>query len=122
MRVNYKYLYIFIVLFLIEVYIGAFIHDNIIRPFIGDVLVVCLIYFFIGVFTKKVSPIYVFIFSCLIEIGQYFNLVSLLHMEDFKIAKIIIGSTFDFCDIISYLIGTILIFIYKAIEKRNCRN
>lgn len=45
MRVNYKYLYIFIVLFLIEVYIGAFIHDNIIRPFIGDVLVVCLIYF-----------------------------------------------------------------------------
>jgi hypothetical protein len=49
-------------------------------------------------------------------------LVSLLHMEDFKIAKIIIGSTFDFCDIISYLIGTILIFIYKAIEKRNCRN
>lgn len=117
MRVNYKYLYIFIALFLIEVYIGVFIHDNIIRPFIGDVLVVCLIYFFIGVFTRKVLPIYVFIFACLIEIGQYFNLVYLLHMEDFKIAKIVLGSTFDFCDIISYLIGTILIFIYKAIEK-----
>lgn len=109
MRINYKYLYIFIALFLIEVYIGAFIHDNIIRPFIG-------------VFTKKVSPIYVFIFACLIEIGQYFNLVFLLHMEDFKIAKIILGSTFDFYDIISYLIGTILIFIYKAIEKINCKN
>jgi hypothetical protein len=62
------------------------------------------------VFTKKVSPIQVFIFACLIEIGQYFNLASLLHMEDFKIAKIIIGSTFDFYDIISYFIGAILIF------------
>ncbi|NRY62244.1 DUF2809 domain-containing protein [Clostridium beijerinckii] len=122
MRIDYKYLYIFIALFLTEVYIGVFIHDNIIRPFIGDVLVVCLIYFFIGVFTKKVSPIQVFIFACLIEIGQYFNLASLLHMEGFKIAKIIIGSTFDFYDIISYFIGAILIFIYKVIEKINCKN
>ncbi|NOW02832.1 DUF2809 domain-containing protein [Clostridium beijerinckii] len=122
MRIDYKYLYIFIALFLTEVYIGVFIHDNIIRPFIGDVLVVCLIYFFIGVFTKKVSPRQVFIFACLIEVGQYFNLASLLHMEDFKIAKIIIGSTFDFYDIISYFIGAILIFIYKAIEKINCKN
>jgi len=115
MKINYKHASIFLILLIVEICIALFIHDNIIRPFVGDALVVVVIYFFIRSFISKLRflPVYVFLFACLIEVGQYFNLVSILHMENFKIARIIIGSTFDFNDIFCYLIGTIFLFIYE---------
>lgn len=118
MKLQYKYLGVFLVLLMIEIYIGIFVHDNIIRPFVGDALIVGVIYFFIRSFIKKLRflPMYVFLFACLIEIGQYFNLVSILHMENFKLARIIIGSTFDLKDIFSYFIGTIFIYVYEVID------
>jgi hypothetical protein len=117
MKINYKHLSIFFILLIVEIYIALFIHDNIVRPFVGDVLVVGVIYFFIRSFINKLRclPMYVFLFACLIEAGQYFNLVSILHMESFKAARIIIGSNFDFNDIFCYFVGTILIFVYEAL-------
>jgi hypothetical protein len=116
MKINHKYASIFIILLIAEIYIALFIHDNIVRPFVGDALVVGVIYFFIRSFIRKLRflSVYVFLFACLIEVGQYFNLVSLLHMENFKIARIIIGSTFDFNDIFCYLIGAVLLFAYEV--------
>src|SRR5471030_466133 len=118
MKINYRYLSTFIILLIAEIAISLFIHDNIIRPFVGDALVVCVIYFFIRSFIRKSMkflPVYVFLFACLIEVGQYFNLVSLLHMENIRIARIIIGSTFDLNDIFCYFVGMILIFVYEAL-------
>lgn len=119
MKIQYKYLCIFLVLFIIEIFIGVFVHDNIIRPFVGDSLIVGVIYFFIRSFIKKVRflKVYVLLFACAVEVGQYFNLVSILHIENFKIARIILGSTFDFKDIFSYLIGTIFIYVYEILEE-----
>ncbi|WP_160686747.1 DUF2809 domain-containing protein [Clostridium sp. C2-6-12] len=124
MKIQFKYLAIFVVLLIIEIYIGVFVHDNIIRPFVGDALVVSVLYFFIRSFMKKLKflPLGVFLFACIIEVGQYFNLVSILHLESFKLARIIIGATFDFKDIFSYLIGTILIYLYEFIEELNIKN
>lgn len=118
MKIQYKCLSAFVVLLIIEIYIGIFVHDNIIRPFVGDALIVGVIYFFIRSFIKKLRllPVYVFLFACAIEIGQYFNLVSILHLEGFKLARIIIGSTFDFKDIFSYFIGMIFIYGYESVE------
>ncbi len=115
MKINYKYLSTFIILFAVEVYIAMFVHDEIIRPFIGDVLVVGVLYFFIRSFIIKVRylAIYVFLFACFIEICQYFNLVSILHMENIKVAKIILGSTFDLNDIFCYLVGTIMLLVFE---------
>lgn len=118
MKINYKSLTLFIIVFIIEVYIALFVRDNIIRPFIGDALVVGLIYFFIKSFVKKSNrllAVYIFLFACFIEVAQYFNLISLIHMENSKIAKIIIGSTFDLNDILCYFVGTILIYVYEAL-------
>lgn len=119
MKLQYKCFCIFLFLLMIEIYIGIFVHDSIIRPFVGDALVVGVVYFFVRSFIKKQRflSIYVFLFACAIEVGQYFNLVSILHMENFKIARIIIGSTFDFMDIFSYFIGTIFIYVYEKVEN-----
>jgi uncharacterized BrkB/YihY/UPF0761 family membrane protein len=118
MKIKYRYLGLFTILLMLEIYIGLFVHDNIIRPFVGDALVVGVIYFFLRSFMnkRKFLFIYVFLFACLIEVGQYFNLVYLLHLENYKAARIIIGSTFDLNDIFCYFIGTIFIFVYEVTE------
>lgn len=109
---NKKYLYFTLVLFLIEICIAVFINDSFIRPFIGDVLVVILIYCFAKAFLNIYSSIIalsVLAFSCIIEILQYFNFVSKLRLQNNKILAIALGSTFDWKDIIAYIIGIILV-------------
>ena len=67
---NQKYFYLTVVLFLIEVFIALFINDQFIRPFVGDVLVVILIYCFVKSFWKvraNVAALSVFGFACAIE-------------------------------------------------------
>lgn len=109
---NKKYFYSTLILFLTEVYIAVFINDNFIRPFIGDILVVILIYCFIRTFFNIKSSIIilsVFSFSCTIEILQYFNFVNNLGLQKYKILAVALGSTFDWKDIIAYAIGSIIV-------------
>ncbi|WP_341456922.1 DUF2809 domain-containing protein [Clostridium chromiireducens] len=117
MKINCKNLSIFVILLMVEIAIALFIHDKIIRPFIGDVLVVCLIYFFLKSFINKGKflILYVFLFACFIEFTQYLNIISFLHLENVKIVQIVLGSTFDVGDIFCYFIGTVLIYAYEKL-------
>lgn len=59
MRINKKYIISFLILFIIEALIALFVHDNFIRPYIGDILVIILMYTFIrGVMDKKIKTLY----------------------------------------------------------------
>ena len=73
-----KYFSLTVSLFLIEVCIAVFIDDQFIRPFIGDVLAVILLYYFVKCFWKirsNVAALSIFIFACAIE-GQWFRVMS----------------------------------------------
>ncbi len=115
--VNFNYLIFTIILFLIEVAIALFIKDSIIRPFIGDVLVVGLIYCFLRIFLQvrywKVA-LGVLLFACLIEVLQYFDYVKLLGLDSNRILSVVMGRTFEWTDFGAYLTGFLLIL---AIEK-----
>jgi Protein of unknown function (DUF2809) len=109
---NKKYFYFTLLLFAIEVGIAMFIHDGFIRPFIGDVLVVILIYCLVRTFGKMRSTtaaISVLAFAGTIEILQSFNLVQILGLQNNRIMAIAIGSTFDWKDLLAYAIGTMVI-------------
>jgi hypothetical protein len=111
------YLLGFIFLMLIEVIIALYVHDDFVRPYIGDIIVVVVVYCFIRIFVPggiKWMPLYVFIFAATVELLQYFNLVELLGLETNLIAKIVIGSTFDIADIVCYLIGCVLLIIWEV--------
>ena len=49
-RQRMGYLAAFVILFLIEAAIALWVHDRFIRPYIGDVLVVVLVYVFVRIF------------------------------------------------------------------------
>ncbi|WP_286908079.1 DUF2809 domain-containing protein [Clostridium sp. UBA1652] len=116
-----KYLVAFIIFFITEVLIAAYVHDDFIRPYVGDILVVVLLYCFIKIFVPyKVTlmPLYIFIFSAFVEILQYFKLVEMLGLQDNRFARIVIGSVFDWKDILCYGVGCILLYGYeKLIDK-----
>lgn len=108
------YFIVTIVLLVIEVLIALFVHDNIIRPYVGDVLVVAVIYTFIRIFIPnkvKLLPLYIFLFSAFVELMQYINIVKLLGLQDNKFFSVLVGTTFDIKDIICYGVGCLLIII-----------
>jgi hypothetical protein len=118
---NSKYFLLTILIFVIEVLIALFVHDAIIRPYFGDVLVVILIYCFIKSFIKlpvlKVA-IFVLLFSFCIEFLQYLNIVEILGLQKSKIARTVIGTSFAWIDLLCYVVGVIIILVFeKAFTK-----
>ena len=106
-------------LLLIEILIASFVHDAFIRPYVGDFLVVILIYCFIKSFLNTpvvATAVFVLLFACAIETAQYFDLAGLLGLQHSRIAKVILGSSFEWKDVLAYTcgIGTELLGEVKA--------
>lgn len=115
MHFNKKYFIAFIIIFLIEVAIALWVHDAFVRPYIGDILVMILMYTFIRIFLPnklKLLPVYLFSFATAIEMLQYLKIVERFNINN-KVIVTIIGTTFDFADIICYVIGALLLLIWE---------
>lgn len=120
MKINYKYLSAFAVLFVIETLIAIYAH-GFIREHVGDVLVVVLLYCFIRIFIQEpilLLPLYIFIFATCVEIGQYFEITKILGLVDNKIARIILGATFDVNDIVCYFVGCLGLFGLEWLKRK----
>ena len=117
---NKNYFLLFLFLLVFEILIALFVHDSFIRPYIGDVLVVVLIYCFIkSFFSTPVTKtaIATLLLACAMEILQYFNLVDTLGLQHSKAARIIIGSAFDWKDMLAYVAGIGLVLIIERMKK-----
>ena len=121
MKFKVTYFLAFCILLIIEVCIALYVHDQIIRPFIGDLLVVILIYCFVRAFTKfpylKVI-IGVLLFAYIVEAIQATSFIEWVGLSDNKIAKVILGSTFDWGDMLAYTIGAVLIFTFEKFNLK----
>lgn len=114
-----NYFVLTVILFLVEVCIALFIKDRFIRPYVGDFLVVILIYCFIRSFFK--APVFktaldVMVFAFAIEGLQYINLVKILGLQHSKLASVVLGNSFSWMDMITYVLGVGFIL---ACEKLN---
>lgn len=118
MKFNPRYFVYAILLFITEVLIALFVHDQFIRPYIGDFLVVILIYCFVKSFLNTpVVPtaIGVLFFAYTVELLQYFRIVEVLGLQHSRAARIIIGSAFEWRDMLAYTLGILAVVL---IEKR----
>jgi Protein of unknown function (DUF2809) len=122
LKFNKSYFFLTIILFLIEVLIALFAKDSLIRPFVGDVLVVCLIYCFLRMFLNfshlKIA-LGVLIFACLIEVSQYFDFVKLLGFENNRVISTVLGRTFEWADFAAYFAGFLLVLFFEKIRQNN---
>jgi hypothetical protein len=106
-----------VILFLVEVFIGFYMHDAIIRPYGGDFLVVILLYCLVKSFTSLkicTAALGVLVFSYLVETLQYFHIVNLLGLEKSKIACFIIGTYFAWSDLLAYTLGMLVVLGTEA--------
>lgn len=114
LKFNPKYFYSTILLLLIEIFIAAYVRDSFVRLFVGDVLVVILVYCFIQSFWK-IQPAKaiagVFVFACMVEGLQYLNIVDKLGLRPYKLLVIILGSSFDWGDIVAYAVGSAIVML-----------
>ena len=115
-----------LILLAVEVLIALFVHDDFVRPYIGDVLAVIVVYTFIRIIIPKkcaLLPLFVFVFAVGVEVLQYFDLVTLLGIENNRFLRILLGSVFDLKDIMCYAIGCALLGVYefggRKLWKRN---
>ena len=109
---NRNYFILTILLFLAEIAIAMYVHDYFIRPYFGDFLVVILLYCFVKSFIKVsvlIAASLVLIFSFGIEIAQYFIMVEKLGLQHSKIARVVLGNSFAWVDLLAYALGILTV-------------
>ena len=114
-RIGYAFATIGI--FVIEVLIALFVRDKFIRPYVGDMLVVVLIYTFVRILLPekpRLLPLYVFWFAALVEGLQAINIVELLGLADSRFFSVLIGTIFDWKDIACYGVGCLLCGLWEV--------
>ncbi len=120
-RFQLKSFLISLFIFIIEVIIGLYIHDQIIRPYVGDIFVVILIYYFIKAFVT-IKPLYIaiftLIFSFIVETLQYIKFIEIIGLQDSTLAKVIIGTSFSWIDMLCYVIGFGCLFVMDKDLRR----
>lgn len=107
-----------LLLLITETLIALFVHDNFIRPYIGDVLAVIAVYSAVRIIIPekcRLLPLFVFIFAAAVEAVQYFNLIELFNVRN-SFLRILLGSVFDFKDILCYAAGCVILGIYEIIR------
>lgn len=112
-----------VIILVIEIYIAIFIKGGFIRHYIGDVLATAMLYAF-GRAVFRVAPINlaicVFVISLFIEAAQYLKILEILGVKS-SILRIIFGGTFDWTDIICYLAGCILAFLFENLSMQKSK-
>ena len=114
-----KYAILTLLLFIIEVGIALFVRDRIVRPYIGDLLVVILLYCaFKSVVNVpvKIAIVAVLCFAYTIETLQYLHIVEKIGLQHSRVAVVVIGNSFSWEDIAMYTAGALLVFIA---ERKN---
>lgn len=121
-----NYLIVFIFLFITEIAIAYFHFNSFIRGFLGDMLVILLLYSFLKIFIRNQvlkTSISVLAFAYVVELLQLFKLTEKLNIHS-EILLTIIGSVFDWRDLIAYTLGFLVILLIekKIIKHEDIKN
>lgn len=110
MKKRLPYIIIFIAIFAVETCIALFVHDDLVRPYIGDVIVMwgvyCLAQIILsGRFGSYKVAVGSLIFAFFVELLQKFRIVDVLGIKS-PVLRTIIGTSFAPADLVCYLAGT----------------
>ena len=117
-----KYFLYTLLLFAVEVIIATTLKDIVwIRAYLGDVIVVWLVYTFLLSFVsfqdKNKVAFWVLMLAFAVEIAQFFNFAAHLGFEDGSVMSIILGNSFSWLDMGCYLLGASVIWTILFLKK-----
>ena len=113
-----------VILLIIEILIGLYVHDSFVRPYLGDTIVVILLWCVVRIIIPDgcvwLSGA-VFLFAVLVEISQIFPLCDLLGIEN-RLLRVLMGTSFAWGDIIAYFAGCLMTFVADLTLSRATKN
>ena len=115
------YLIAAIVLFAVEVFIALFVRDDFVRPYVGDVLAIGLVYATLRALTPLSFPqalALTLTIALAIELAQAFGLLRALGLADNELARIVLGGVFDWHDLAAYAAGGAIIAALETLTAR----
>lgn len=124
-RLRLVYAAAFVILLLAEILIALFVRDAFIRPYGGDILVTILLCCFVRIFLPegvRLLPLWVFLFSAAVEIGQYFDYASIFGFTESGIMRTILGSSFSLADLLCYAAGCTIFALAELYLIRKNKN
>lgn len=117
-RFNRIYLGLTLLLAAVEISIGVYMHDRIVRPYVGDVLIVVLLYCSIRSFWEFPAvplAVAVLVFAYLEEMGQYFHIADRLGFTRPSLMRTLIGTWFSWVDMACYTVGIGMVLAVEMI-------
>jgi hypothetical protein len=109
-----SFFFLALAMFAIETYIAIYVHDHFVRPYLGDYLVVFLIYWamrsVLCVSERKLA-FAVLLFAYSVETLQYIHIIDRLGISDSKLAQTVIGVGFEWKDMLAYTLAYLSLLI-----------
>jgi len=104
----------------LEVFIALYVHDKIIRPYVGDVLAPVFLYCLVRsglVVSAKAAAAMVLLASYLIEFLQYFHVLHLLGWQHSRLLTVLLGNHFEWADLLAYTGGVALALLAEHLTR-----
>lgn len=111
------YAIVFLFLLIVEILIALFVHDRFVRPYVGDMIVVVVVYCFVRIVIPerfRLMPLWVFLFAVCVEVLQYFRIVEVLGVEKNAFLRTLIGTSFSWEDIFCYAVGCVVLAVWEV--------
>ncbi|GEJ44943.1 DUF2809 domain-containing protein [Chryseobacterium sp. ON_d1] len=116
LQFSLKYFILTVFIFLTEVLIATKLNNIFfVRAYLGDVIVVMLLYTFVKSFVKindNKLILGILIFSFMVEFAQYFHVAEKLGFRPGSLMYIVIGNSFSWIDNLCYATGCLILYIF----------
>ncbi|PWN65634.1 ribosomal maturation YjgA family protein [Chryseobacterium viscerum] len=116
LQFSLKYFLLTLLIFLVEILIATKLSGIFfVRAYLGDVIVVMLMYTFVKSFVKVNDQkliLGILIFSFLVEFAQYFHIAEKLGFRPGSLMYIVIGNSFSWIDNLCYAVGCLILYVF----------
>ena len=116
MKFHPSYLVAAFALFAVEVLIALFLHDRVIRLYVGDALAVVLMYAALRGVSRLPVPwaaALALLIAFAIELGQLVHLTDYLGLGRNQLASFVFGHQFEVRDLCTYVVGMAVVLLVR---------
>ncbi len=119
-QLNKRYFTPFLLVLVAEIAIAIFYFHRFVRGFLGDLLVIPLMYYLLRTISSlkhRPTILLVLLIGFITEVFQWLSLIQHLEIND-SFARLVLGNTYDPLDLLAYVLGAILVLVIEKIRSQ----